>query len=254
MSEPVTKIDVDDVLSSVRRMVNENRVTDASQEVSGESRLVLTPQLRVPSEEVLRLEPQHAKAAAEKDDAEVPLASHEIDLESEGAPVDLASTNVTKAKPAPYSTRKQGKMWNSHNFGVFELSAKIAALETAIGRFPGPWEPDGTGLDAYAGTKQPAMDWPGTRDLDATGAPMPKAAAAPETEEAATDPLADPTGQAADDGLDEEQVIDEAALRDLVAEIVRSELQGPLGERITRNVRKLVRLEIQRALAARDLE
>lgn len=47
--------------------------------------------------------------------------------------------------------------------------------------------------------------------------------------------------------------LDEDALRDLVASIVREELQGPLGERITRNVRKLVRREIHRALAAHDL-
>ncbi|WP_147124283.1 hypothetical protein [Shimia ponticola] len=49
-----------------------------------------------------------------------------------------------------------------------------------------------------------------------------------------------------------EQVIDEAMLRDLVADIVRQELQGELGERITRNVRKLVRREINRALAGQD--
>ena len=42
-------------------------------------------------------------------------------------------------------------------------------------------------------------------------------------------------------------------LRDMVSEIVRRELQGSLGERITRNVRKLVRREIYRALEARDL-
>ena len=42
-------------------------------------------------------------------------------------------------------------------------------------------------------------------------------------------------------------------LRDMVAEIVRQELQGALGERITRNVRKLVRREIPRALSARDI-
>lgn len=47
--------------------------------------------------------------------------------------------------------------------------------------------------------------------------------------------------------------LDEDGLRDLVASIVREELQGPLGERITRNVRKLVRREIHRALAAHDL-
>ena len=47
-------------------------------------------------------------------------------------------------------------------------------------------------------------------------------------------------------------VLDEAAIRALVSEIVRSELQGSLGERITRNVRKLVRREIMRALSVRD--
>ncbi len=52
--------------------------------------------------------------------------------------------------------------------------------------------------------------------------------------------------------LGEDRVIDEEVLRDLVAEIVRSELQGELGERITRNVRKLVRREIHRAIMTRD--
>ncbi|MEZ5779106.1 MAG: hypothetical protein R3E44_12175 [Paracoccaceae bacterium] len=43
-------------------------------------------------------------------------------------------------------------------------------------------------------------------------------------------------------------LVDVEVLRDLVAEVLRQELQGPLGERITRNVRKLVRREINRAL------
>lgn len=49
-------------------------------------------------------------------------------------------------------------------------------------------------------------------------------------------------------------VIDEDALRDMVSEIVRQELQGALGERITRNVRKLVRREIHRALSSHELD
>ena len=48
--------------------------------------------------------------------------------------------------------------------------------------------------------------------------------------------------------------IDEASVRPLVAALIREELQGELGERITRNVRKLVRQEIQRALTVRELE
>lgn len=48
--------------------------------------------------------------------------------------------------------------------------------------------------------------------------------------------------------------IDEDVLRDMVGDLVRQELQGALGERITRNVRKLVRREIQRVLVAKDFE
>ena len=52
----------------------------------------------------------------------------------------------------------------------------------------------------------------------------------------------------------EETVVDESALRELIATIIREELQGALGERITRNVRKLVRSEIHRALTSREFE
>lgn len=52
----------------------------------------------------------------------------------------------------------------------------------------------------------------------------------------------------------EETFLDEESLRELVTDIVREELQGALGERITRNVRKLVRREIHRALASQNLE
>jgi hypothetical protein len=50
------------------------------------------------------------------------------------------------------------------------------------------------------------------------------------------------------------QFVDEDTLRELVSEMVRAELQGDLGDRITRNVRKLVRREIHHALTARDFE
>ncbi|MBW6506042.1 MAG: hypothetical protein K0B00_04740 [Rhodobacteraceae bacterium] len=55
-------------------------------------------------------------------------------------------------------------------------------------------------------------------------------------------------------GSGEDTLIDEESLRALVSEIIREELQGTLGERITRSVRKLVRREIARALAGRDLQ
>lgn len=58
------------------------------------------------------------------------------------------------------------------------------------------------------------------------------------------DPLSDPAAPA----------VDGDALRRMVAEVVREELRGALGERITRNVRKLVQREIMRAVATRKLD
>lgn len=52
----------------------------------------------------------------------------------------------------------------------------------------------------------------------------------------------------------EEGLLDEETLREIVAEVVRQELQGALGQSITRNVRKMVRREIRLALAAAELE
>ncbi|KIT16284.1 hypothetical protein [Jannaschia aquimarina] len=48
--------------------------------------------------------------------------------------------------------------------------------------------------------------------------------------------------------------MDHEALRDLVAEIVRQELSGVLGERITRNVRKLVRRELRTMFSAEEFD
>ena len=47
---------------------------------------------------------------------------------------------------------------------------------------------------------------------------------------------------------------DEFALPALVARVVREELQGDLGQRITSNLRKLVRREIRMILAAEKLD
>ncbi|WP_321362642.1 hypothetical protein [uncultured Celeribacter sp.] len=55
-------------------------------------------------------------------------------------------------------------------------------------------------------------------------------------------------------GYADEDILDEEALRDLVAQVIREELQGELGQRITRNVRRLVRREVQRALTLREFE
>lgn len=134
------------------------------------------------------------------------------------------------------------------------LTAKIAALGAAIGKSPQDWEPDGDEANDLAATQAPAMAWEDDVEFDAKGAQMQSEPADEdvgiddaELEEAGKGPLAAAFGG-------DDQLMDEEALRDLVSEIVRSELQGALGERITRNVRKLVRREIHRALTAQEME
>lgn len=64
------------------------------------------------------------------------------------------------------------------------------------------------------------------------------------------DAIADPATNVQDDDAD---YLNEEILREIVRDMVRAELQGALGEKITHSVRKLVRAEINRALAAHDM-
>ncbi|MCV3272551.1 hypothetical protein [Roseobacter sinensis] len=208
MSKPAKTLDAEDVLSSVRRLVSDNKSDHGARPSQGASdRLVLSPQQRVSDKDTLKLRPADA--------VYVPVA----EPQSSGA-----AGGGSKERSA---------------FGLDELSAKIAALETEIAKTADQWEPDGDGNDDYAGTPSSGMAWPETDELD-----IADNQSDPETGETAAPAVVRPG---------EEPVLDEAALRELVAEILRAELQGPLGERITRNVRKLVHREIHRALAARDL-
>ena len=59
---------------------------------------------------------------------------------------------------------------------------------------------------------------------------------------------------ASDEPAADETILDEDALRELVARMVREELQGSVGERITHNVRRMVRREIARALSLQNFE
>ncbi len=79
-----------------------------------------------------------------------------------------------------------------------------------------------------------------TPDLAVTDAAADEAVADAMDEAGQAEDLLDPLG-----GSD----LDLDMLRDMVAELIRQELRGALGERITRNVRGLVRREVERALA-----
>lgn len=137
------------------------------------------------------------------------------------------------------------------------LSAKIKALEAAIAERAEKWEPDGSAEEVFETAGHAPMAWREPAQ-DTTEQPNQVEQAAPdapvaEAEDLLVEGAATKTdAEEPDEGDD--AVMDEEALRELVAEIVRQELRGALGERITRNVRKLVRREIQRALATQALE
>lgn len=223
MSDRLTTNEIEDVLSSIRRLVSEDtrpplRNPAGSAPSDGASgKLVLTPALRiVPA----------AGAAPVPAQPETPAPAAALAAEPQVPPA---------APPDPPRDR-----------AAATLEAAVAAQAPVQ-----DWEPDGgeplgdaadwvVEWDATARPTTPggrAIDW----DDDDGAADRDPAPAAPLR---ATPPDAEP----ADEFLDEE------ALRDLVRDIIREELQGTLGERITRNVRKLVRAEINRALATRDFD
>ena len=308
MSDPVTNAEVEDVLSSIRRLVSEDKRPLHTQKAApANDRLVLTPALRVadvPDEQIGFDNDHHngdvemtnqesAASTAEQDgetlfddpahdydadpynfaddseedgeaDAAIDLSGLELDVDNQPEQDDPQSVDVGSADDEVEGGVERAK--------AASLSAKIEALETAIGNISDTWEPDAPGEDDYSGTEAPAMAWEDDVDRDAMGAPLadgddhdktkdmsktaePRAESKVEAAPAPAEPTAHDTSDADSFAFAaEDQLIDEEALRDLVSDIVRSELQGALGERITRNVRKLVRREIHRALTAQELE
>lgn len=350
MSDPVTNLDIEDVLSSIRRLVTEEGRGDSRRlqprRPSPAPRLLLTPSLRVEHDEDRGDSHTPPAAGAQADRAtfgrlseadEAPEPADEVaedvsaadagegaDAKASGLPVFVAkarkplilsdalppAANDTASKSEPFfasapavqpadneafrarmaelsdDEKRAAEQVAPENF-VFAskfaelrsrseiLKSKIKALEAAIAETPGPWEPDGAGMDDYAGTVPSRLPWrntgPEASDSEAeTTVEVPSAehSVHPEVEPVDVAPQsAETVAETADAALElaesvaetvepdsDDSFIDEDALRQMVLEIVHRELQGVLGERITRNVRKLVRLEIQRALAAQKVE
>ncbi len=218
-------------------------------------KLVLTDALRV-SEQPLRedkLSPLKLSAADDVEtDAEQGIANASekpMRLEAERAVgPELAEVSASEAPTSPDADETEPEAAKRDLTG--SLSAKIAALEAAIARTEDQWEPDGESNDAYSGTRTRSVNWSVRDGFDEE-----------ETEEA-TGPVTFIRHPAKSDSRPAEvtdaqlsaEFPDEEALRAFVAQVVREELQGALGERITRNLRKMVRREIYRALVTQKLE
>ncbi|HHX88954.1 MAG TPA: hypothetical protein GX700_04130 [Paracoccus sp.] len=214
MSDALTNSEIEDVLTSVRRLVADEQHR-AEGEDGRDGRLILTPSQRV--------------------DAGASPAP---------APAEPSPT------PSPTPAVRASAMANPPDFR--RLEATIAELEAAVSASGSVFEPDGseTMSEEQQGSNVTALYAKPSFQHFATSPPLEAAQADPADDAPVTTAWVD---EMAEDDDTFETVIDEATLRILVAQIVREELHGQLGERITLQVRKLVRAEIARTLDARGL-
>jgi hypothetical protein len=217
--------------------------------------------------------------------AETALSDQEASAEAQTLPEDVhtesdslegdhvadshpAETAVSEPQPETYEeTAEQADEAQTE----LTIEAKIAALEALIGTADSQFEPDGS--SGASSAMNESLPWQDS-DVERSTAGLRSVPDPAEDSQAAEfhsefDAFEQARQRAIAEAADELQadvadtlleaqdavpVLDEEALRDMVADIVRQELHGPLGERITRNVRKLVRREIYRAMAANELD
>jgi len=251
MSDAPRKRDGDEVLASVRRLVTDDR-TRPVRGADAAGRLVLTPQLRVapPRPDGAAARPAAGSALPQARPATggaappVGPAAGAGSPQAEAQPLSRSQPPVRVPRPAPSSPADPDTASPDATClapGSLALAApmpspvaSVAAPVAARGTLrPGaPAEPFAEGR---AHVQEPVGHGPGVGDA------APSVAASGEAAPAV--PAAGAAGEA---------LLDEAALRALIAEVVREELRGETGERVTRNLRKLIRAEIARALSGRS--
>lgn len=264
MSEPLSSLEIEDVLSSIRRLVSEDmrpapRGPAAPQrpEPAVGEKLILTPALRVVQDDSAPIADVVATLGARVAEAPQEWESETGDAAPEGMePLSLgaesrwaeaeeagfAEVEVDYSDPAPVIAAEPEQY-------LAEAAPEVADPDI----LPPEAEPEIPGWAQRPATEEedaPAPDpWQAaTIEPDAAWADAAEAEALQELQAAAPAPAPD-----AADLLTDEMRFEEEVLRELVRDIIREELQGTLGERITRNIRKLVRAEVAQALAARDL-
>lgn len=240
MSGPLSSNEVEDVVSSVRRLVSTDARPRPLSRDLGQDRLVLTPALRVVGEP-----PAGPLILTHPTIDPVPEAPMVVDV----AP----DADAAVAEPVPFEADWEDEIWLEPEPPLAEiaLGAEEAELVSAAEDAPAAWDdgpwPDEAEVAAVVPLASPAR--PATDPANDTAPPVQVA----ETE-AVEEALAQPGPSLFDKDGNPLTVLDEDALHEIVRQLIREELQGALGERITRNVRKLVRAEINRALTARTLD
>lgn len=260
MSEPMSSVEIEDVLSSIRRLVSEDfrpSLRHAAQPPAGD-KLILTPALRVVSNRAPNWD--EGDDWYEESRAEVVLEwavepTPELQAGGVAAPVTEApmAEDVVDEVPEPQILRLAEPVQPAYpvvagdGIGFAELFEATYVLREAS-------------APAEAPAPAPAPAWaqedPGEAEQVADTRPEPVFVDPSWADSAAAEAIArlEEHEEAELFAESPAMTFDEAVLRDLVRDLIREEMQGGLGEKITRNVRKLVRAEISRVLAARDFD
>ncbi len=288
MSEPVTNSEIEDVLSSIRRLISESPSTgDKGDGGMGDAapasteKLVLTPAFRVldGDRQTTRQADEHTETDSRPND-DFGESSPELQAES---PPDQTSKDASESAPeaecAPETSDAAATVEAPEQDAAQEsdgLEQRIAELEAAISETAETWEPDGSefieGSEYDEGGEAVVLNFisegPGQWDMAAdqpeydTQSAADMIVDASEVEEVvdqstSEQPAAAETNEDNDSGKDsgeDELLIDEEMLREMVSLMVRQQLRGQIGERITRSIRRMVRREIRLALTVRDTE
>ena len=148
MTDKVVRTGIEDVLSSIKRLVNEedrkSKGVHSTTTARKPSRLVLTDALRVG-------DIGHVETTSDSPEGEVLYR-----VEDSVKPMILRACDIVKhADPASAQQSNTAPKKDP----VESLSAKIEALETAIAKTEDQWEPDGDSDDEYAGTPNATLVW-----------------------------------------------------------------------------------------------
>lgn len=202
MSERMSNADIEDVLSSIRRLVSDD------------------------------LRPGHASAA------QPPAAPARA-----AAVPRLVLTSALRVSPDPAPVAPPSQARDTLADRLAELEVLMAGQSPEFEDDIAPPAPVPPGAPFSAAQPDDTTDGV---EADA-GAPYIDASAEPEPEPAADAAIADEAEP--EDAL----LQDEDVLRAVIRDVLREELQGAMGERVTRNLRKLIRAEVARALTARGI-
>lgn len=247
MSEPMTSGEIEDVLSSIRKLVSEDlrpQVRPAAPVVPREvgpresDKLILTPALRVvegsaEAEATLAAMPEAAPEPRTRLRLEAVVSTFAANVSPpaegwEPETGDASVTRLVRTPVVPLSEPEAARVAEAFpDAAAADDSGDVedAVLTGSLARLHFAWQAQPDEADAAAEDGDDVLA--GEGDDAFAGA-----------DEAPEAPMLD---------------IDSDALADLVRDILRDELQGAMGERMTRNIRKLVRAEVARILATRDL-